>query len=355
MADEQNSGGNVRRVSARDRKRRIEPRDLSFPPDDLPSEPFDTRDDVATPDESPAASSSTDASVGTTYPSSASDTVSAKAAPASPTPSPRKRPPQPGRFPPIPEVDNPQLNARPRAAAPAAPVRKRRRFGLRDVVALLFALATCGVVAYFVYIWQNPYSLLNPLAPPVLPPLVVTETPTPTPTNTATATATRRPTATFTPLPAAALTDLPGSTTVAGTPDLTLTLLAGTPSATPPPPPFVVRPFPLVYTSNAQGGCDYSGIAGSVTGFEGQPLNGYIVWITGEEIDSRLTSGSDNTYGAGGFNLQVGTSTAVRAYAAQLLAPDGVTPLSEPFTFLSREACEFNIALVRFVQVRELP
>jgi GT2 family glycosyltransferase len=116
-----------------------------------------------------------------------------------------------------------------------------------------------------------------------------------------------------------------------------------------------VRPFPLVYTSNAEGGCDYSGIAGSVTGFEGQPLNGYIVWITGEEIDSRLTSGSDNTYGAGGFNLQVGTSAAVRAYAAQLLAPDGVTPLSEPFTFLSREACEFNIALVRFVQIRELP
>jgi hypothetical protein len=352
MADEQNSGGSVRRVSARDRKRRIEPRDLSFPPEELPSEPFDTSS-TETPEPDDVGTPQSEAYLWDEV--SASDTASVNAAPAPPPSAPRKRPPQPGRFPPIPEVDTPQLKARPRVAAPAAPARKRRRFGLRDVVTLLFALLTCGVVGYFVYIWQNPYSPLNPLAPPLLPPLVVTETQTPTPTNTPTFTATRRPTATFTPLPAAALTELPGSTTVAGTPDLTLTLLAGTPSATPLPPPFVVRPFPLVFTSNAEGGCDYSGIAGSVTGFDGQPLNGYIVWVTGEEIDSRLTSGSDNTYGAGGFNLQVGTSAEIRAYAVQLLAQDGVTPLSEPFTFLSREACEFNIALVRFVQIGELP
>jgi hypothetical protein len=38
MSDDfgQDSSGGVRRVSSRDRKRRIEPRNLSFPPDDLP-------------------------------------------------------------------------------------------------------------------------------------------------------------------------------------------------------------------------------------------------------------------------------------------------------------------------------
>jgi hypothetical protein len=45
----------------------------------------------------------------------------------------------------------------------------------------------------------------------------------------------------------------------------------------------------------------------------------------------------------------------VLPFAAQVLAQDGVTALSEPYTFLTRDVCEYNIALVRFVQVADLP
>jgi hypothetical protein len=139
-----------------------------------------------------------------------------------------------------------------------------------------------------------------------------------------------------------------------GTPDLTQTLLAGTPSATPLPPPFALLRTGVVFTTSVQG-CNYLGIAGSVVDFDGRPLNGYTVWITGETVDSRLVSGSDNLYGAGGFLLQVGTTPEIRPFAIQVLSADGTQPLSGPYTFLSRDACEYNVALVRFVQVGELP
>jgi hypothetical protein len=219
----------------------------------------------------------------------------------------------------------------------------------------LFGLLTCGAIAWFAYIWNNPYSPLNPLSPPILPPVVVSETPLPTATSSPTPRPTAVPSATFTPLPIDQINAPVGSTVSAGTPDLTLTLLAGTPSATPPPPPFALLRTGIVYTTHAgTEGCAYSGIAGSVVDFDGQPLNGYTVWITGETVDSRLITGSSNFYGAGGFLLQVGDTAETKPYAAQVLAQDGITPLSEPVTFLTRDVCEFNVALVRFVQVREI-
>lgn len=318
----QEGSGSVRRVTPRDRKRRIEARTLNFPPDDLPIEETQPPSDVqhddtqALPQDVPQAA----------------QVARTKRIP----PSRRPAKPQP----------------QPIAYEPKA----RRRFGWRDAVALLFALLSCGAIGYFAYVWQNPYSSLNPLSPPLLPPAVVSETPLPTATATATATPTARPSATFTPLPVESIgTNAPIAATL-GTPDLTLTLLAGTPSATPPPPPFALLRTGIVFVTHAGvEGCDYSGIAGSVLDFDGQPLNGYTVWITGEEIDSRLTTGSSNLYGAGGFLLQVGDTPEVRPYAAQVLAADGVTPLSEPVTFLSRDVCEYNVALVRFVQVEDLP
>ncbi|MCA9905756.1 MAG: hypothetical protein KC547_17995, partial [Anaerolineae bacterium] len=60
-----------------------------------------------------------------------------------------------------------------------------------------------------------------------------------------------------------------------------------------------------------------------------------------------------NTYGAGGFLLPVGTEPEIRPFAAMLLAPDGLTPLSEPYTFLTSDICEFNITVLRFIQVEE--
>jgi hypothetical protein len=314
----------VRRVTQRDRKRRIESRTLVFPPDAPLLENFD---DSAAPAPKPAA----------------------------PPVAPRRKSSE-QRFPPT--MDASERAPKPAAPAPRrqptpAPAPKRKGFEWRNVVTALFLLATLGLVAYFIFIWQNPYSPFNPLSPPIPAPIVVSETPLPSPTFTPSATLTPRPTATFTPLPADQVLAT-GVPTLAGTPDLTLTLLAGTPSATPPPPPFALLRTGVVYTSSENvTGCNYTGIAGSVTDFDGAPINGLTVWITGESVDSRLVTGSDNTYGAGGFLLQAADALVAQAFAAVLLAEDGVTPLSEPYTFLTRDTCNFNVALVRFVQVRE--
>jgi uncharacterized membrane protein (DUF485 family) len=86
-------------------------------------------------------------------------------------------PPQ-ERFPPIPRVRRDiEKNVRPRATEqPPMAQRRRRRAARQNRVAFLFFLATALIGAYFVYIWLNPFSPLNLLAPP-RPVLVVTATP----------------------------------------------------------------------------------------------------------------------------------------------------------------------------------
>jgi hypothetical protein len=56
------------------------------------------------------------------------------------------------------------------------PMANKRRAARQNRVALVFFAATLAVIAYFVYVWQNPYSILNPLAPE-RPVIYVTATP----------------------------------------------------------------------------------------------------------------------------------------------------------------------------------
>jgi hypothetical protein len=56
------------------------------------------------------------------------------------------------------------------------PMASKRRAARQNRIALVFFLATLAAIAYFVYIWQNPYSVLNPFAPE-RPIIYVTATP----------------------------------------------------------------------------------------------------------------------------------------------------------------------------------
>jgi hypothetical protein len=89
------------------------------------------------------------------------------------------------RFPPIPTATarparrDSQKNLRPRATTdeqPMAKAKKRRRAARQNRIALLFFIATVMVIAYFVHLWIDPYSPLNPLAP-ARPVIFVTATP----------------------------------------------------------------------------------------------------------------------------------------------------------------------------------
>jgi hypothetical protein len=99
---------------------------------------------------------------------------------------------QDDRFPPV-VIARPQTRNQRRSQARSGssrteidrsqPMASRRRAARQNRIALLFFLATLAVIAYFVYIWQNPYSVLNPLAPE-RPVIYVTATPGPgTPDN----------------------------------------------------------------------------------------------------------------------------------------------------------------------------
>ncbi len=289
--DERLPGGGVRRVGRKDRKKTIETRGPLFPPEeDFILEPEDEIGEqppvVATP-------------------------------PAE-------------RFPPV----NPNAGT---AGESPAPIRLHSTF-LPNLITTVFVIATVGAIGLFAIIWLNPYTPLNPLAPPTPLPIIITTTPLPA---TATVPPSPGPTASFTPL---------------SPEELGITLEAPPPPATFTPAlfPFTVAEPGVVYVPNANGeGCNWSSIAGSVTDLQGQPLNGYGIRIQGNNREDTVFSGSALTFGPGGFELPLNGVPLAGDYTVQLLSPSGA-PVSDEYPVSTRTSCEQNVAIVSFVQNRAL-
>ena len=275
--------------------------------------------------------------------------------PAAPAPERPKRAKRPGspqdRFPMLPEEAPPPtapLKDPPKRRPAAKPQPRSSDLG-RNLIALFFLLASCGVIAYIALIWQNPYSTLNPLAPPTPLPIVITATYTPSATFTASPTFTPSPTATQTALPTLPLT-----------PTFTPVFLEGistqevTPTAT---VDTTVYPFGLLqksigaYVTNpdARGGCKWSSIAGYVTKYDGTALNGYGVHVLGEGVDQTVATGSSTGFGPGGFEVPLGNAARDAQYTAQLIDPQG-TPVSPVYTVITKSDCAQNIAKLIFVE-----
>ncbi len=278
MSDETNRG--IRRVSRKDRKKKLDKRGPLFPPDAIEED----------------------------FPEAA----------AEPPPAPPRATPPGDRFPSL-EIGT----AVP--PAPGKPAPKPRRTLLPNLVAVLFALATVILLAYYALIAVDPYTPLNPL-PPFTPfPIIITTTPLP---PTATLPATAGPTATFTPLPAEQLRrDAPF--------------------------PFLLTESGIIYVPNAgEKGCNWLSIAGSVTDMAGQPVTGLGVRVQGEGLDETVGTGGALNYGPGGFEMPLGEVPQAGTYTVQLLSVQG-TPLSEAYTIATRATCDQNVAIISFVQVRE--
>ncbi len=254
----------------------------------------------------------------------------------------------PDRFPALPEE---QPTPAPLKAPPVpnrAPVRRARPGDrARNLISVVFLLATCGVIAYIALLWNDPYSALNPLAPPTPLPVVITATFTPTPTYTPSPTLT--PSQTFTP------SAIPS---IQPTPTFTPIFLEGfsTPQGTPPAPDevvdaqFVLSGNRVLYITNpdGRGGCNWSSIAGSVVDAEGAAINGYRVRIVGEDVDEVAITGSAPGFGPGGFELRLGSAARDAQYVAQLFDADDA-PMSTVYTVDTRSDCSLNITALRFV------
>lgn len=310
MSDHEESRRNrVQRVGRKDRKNRIPAAKPLFPPEDLPPAP------ISPPEQSFAHPSSAPdfPDLDVLLPDEDQDALKML---ANLTPD-QVRPlivtPDAERFPP---VKPPRPRPQPEVGRQKTPQRQPRKGRLYNLLTVFFGLAAVIVVGYFVIIWQNPYSPLN-FFPPPTPFIVVTATPGGPPI-------------------AAPGNDTPEETAAPSLSGMPFTLASE-----------------VLYIANANGrGCEWSSIAGTITGIDGLPRNGLGVQLSSGERSEKVFSGTAQTFGPGGFELFLSGAPQEAEFTLQLLSAAGV-PLSDPVIVQTRATCGENVAIVHFIQVSD--
>ena len=243
------------------------------------------------------------------------------------------------------------------AAKAASDSKKKKRTGggLYNFISLIFLLATAAAVVFFVTLYQNPQSSLNPLPP---------QSPQPTPTiflldSTDGGAAPTFP-PTFTPS-----TPIVETATPTHQPSVTPTVPAKT-SATPTDPanipgenpaislfPFSLQNEAVTYRKNDNGdGCAWSSIVGQVFDLKGKGVVGLPINIKGEGFESIEFTGSKPEFGISGYEVFLNSTPLAAEFEVRLLNTTG-QPLSETIIVKSLSSCDQNVAIVNFVQNRE--
>lgn len=244
---------------------------------------------------------------------------------------------------------------------PKAPQRKRSASGcaLWNLLTFLVLLIVGCIVIWFLAVFTNPSTPLNPFPPPELPTAPSLPTATPTglvqlpPTWTAEPTAT--PTVSPTPRPTS--TPLPTATPFSLI-DPTTSTLEATPGSS--GRPFVLDGEALAIQNIANNsGCDWMGVVGQIKDMRGSPINGQVVQLGGvlpgvaSSVDQLTLSGVTQDFGAGYYEFQL----ADRPIASrgtlwvQLYDQSGV-PVSDKAFFETYVECEKNMIVLNFQQVR---
>lgn len=233
--------------------------------------------------------------------------------------------------------------------------KKTPRLEMWDMLSILMLLITLCMGVYFVLIFVNPNSRLNPLPPnPVDPnapptstitPIHLEPTWTPTPSN-ATETATLLPT--FTAIPSATLFSM-----------ITPTV---TPTFTPTPKaPFTasvnVLQSDITIPHLQPAACNWQGVGGSVVDANNSDIVGMVIRIVGtynrKAVAMTTVSGVSTDYGRSGFEFVLGTvpiSSHNELYL-QLLDQAGL-PLSDNVYIDTFNDCKKNLILARFKKNR---
>ncbi len=220
---------------------------------------------------------------------------------------------------------------------------------LWDIFSISFLILSLCVGSYFLMVFINPHTSLNPLPPPTntpLPtptPILLEPTWTPTPTIEPTPTVTPRPT--FTPIPTPTFFSLLPPT---NTPR---------PTATPKAPFSATVTYIDSTIIHPELGCNWLGVGGSVTDSSGADLTGIIVRLLGSfdgrSVDQATVSGTAPLYGRSGFEFTLGSVpiSSTRKLFVKLFDQAGV-PLSEDIYINTYADCKRNLVLVRFKKVR---
>jgi hypothetical protein len=234
------------------------------------------------------------------------------------------------------------------------------KFGIWDILSIFVLLATICLVGYFLLVYMNPNSIINPLKPNQM--LIPTATITPIKlqaTWTPTATVYFSPTATLLPtitLPATVTP--PNLTPATDTPEAT-----DTPQDTPTPKAAfsavsVNAVENVIFPHLQEAACNWMGVAGTVDDQNNSPIVGVIVVIRGtlneDSIDLINVSGVNKEYGPSGFEFVLAEEPIASndSLYVQLLDQTTNVPLSEKIYVDTYNDCEKNLLLVRFKKNR---
>lgn len=123
-----------------------------------------------------------------------------------------------------------------------------------------------------------------------------------------------------------------------------------------PTPAFVLQagsPAYLPAFTHPEAGCAWVGIAGQVFNSAGLPQDNIVVVVkglfNGKAVDALALSGLAKAYGAGGYEIQVGTASATTSEALTIqLLNDKFEPLSPVYPVQTFDDCQKNLILMNF-------
>lgn len=231
--------------------------------------------------------------------------------------------------------------------------------GLWDILTIIVLFVTVCMGVYFILVFNDPASTLNPLKPAY----VLTPSPTITPrqlepTWTPTATIEILPTATLLP----SITP-PATITPANLVPATVTPLSSeTPTATATPAALFsvssVNAIESVIIPHLQTlNCNWQGVGGTVDDQNSSPIIGIVVrlggTLNGRSVEMTTVSGISPEYGKSGFEFVLGETPVDSrdTLYVQLLDQAGL-PLSDRIYIDTFEDCDRNLVLVRFKKNR---
>jgi hypothetical protein len=230
------------------------------------------------------------------------------------------------------------------------PTRER----ILSVFTTIFFLLAAIVIIYFIYLFINPHSFLNPLPPPrdkqpAEVSAIGSETPRSLETTQPEVTQTSTPFGPAT-IPAATVTNtaaLLPSATLNPTEDPNRTYSFG----------LLGDPLPVIaaeYSPNKT--CDWAGVGGAIFDLEGLPVKGIRIELSGQLgetlIDLVTLSGTALVFGPSGYEFTLGGNPiAAQGIMIRLVDHTGL-PLSAPVYFDTFDSCDQNLILIDFKQVQ---
>jgi len=240
----------------------------------------------------------------------------------------------------------------------AAKNTKRSSGRIWNILTILVLVALFCILSYFVIIFLNPDSSLNPFPPSTLNPAFLPPTPTTTlrftlvPSWTPTSVeshGTVVPNGTATPIPPIVNLEIPNTAEpgiALAQAEYAFDLQMGSPSAIP------------AAQFHQDASCDWLGVAGQATSMNGEALRGLFVQLGGsidgvDRVDNLVMTGLATQYGFGGFEITIADRliSSQGTLWIQLLDQQNL-PLSERVYFDTYDDCQKNLTVIYFSQVR---